>query len=76
MLKKICISGAICGMFIIASCHSQSNTNNNAETGATLDSMVEQATSAVKGSADSVKQSINTAVDSTKVKIDSKVKGH
>lgn len=76
MLKKVCISGAICGMFIIASCHSQSNSKNNVETGAALDSMVDQATSAVKSSADSVKQSINTAVDSTKAKIESKVKGH
>lgn len=76
MLKKVCILGAICGMFMMASCQSQSNSKNNTQTGADLDSMVDQATSAVKGSADSVKQSINTAIDSTKAKIDSKIKGH
>ncbi len=76
MLRKFCALGIISFMFIMVSCHSRHNSKNSAETGAALDSMVDQATSAVKSGADSVKQSINTAVDSTKEKINAAIKKH
>lgn len=76
MLRKVCALSIISFMFIMASCQSRHDSKNSTEAGAALDSIVDQATSAVKNGADSVKQSINTAVDSTKAKINAAVKKH
>lgn len=70
------MAAALCGIISLAACNSKSATNSKAETGAELDSMVNQATSAVNGAADSVKQPVHAAMDSTGSKIDSAMSRH
>ena len=65
------------GMIILAACNgNKSSQTDSAAAGEAMDSMVDQATSAVRDAGDSAAKAIQKAADSTKAAIDSAANNH
>lgn len=69
-MKKLFILAALTGMIALFSCDSK-KTPNTSGAAETIDSLVNEATSAVSNAADSVAKGVKKATDSTKAAIDS-----
>jgi len=75
MKKVFLLAGAVC-LMAFASCHSNTSSEAASQAGESIDSMVEQATSAVQRTGDSVAQGVQDAADTVGAKIDSFKKSH
>lgn len=70
-MKKVLLFAGVAGMMAFASCNSGTSSESASDAGQSIDSMVDQATSAVQNAADSTAAGVQKIADSTGAKIDS-----
>lgn len=70
MTKVLLLAGVVC-LMAFASCQSGSSSEAASQAGESIDSMVDQATSAVKRTGDSVASGVQHAADTLGARIDS-----
>lgn len=74
LMKKLFVLAILTGGFALTSCNGNTS-NTTSQAGEKIDSLVNQATSAVRNTADSVARGAKNATDSAKATIDSAVNG-
>lgn len=70
MKKVILLAGAVC-LIAFTSCQSSNSSEAASQAGESIDSMVDQATSAVTRTGDSIAQGVHNAADTLGAKVDS-----